>query len=57
MVKKPASPGTARQMDSTADARYSRTSGTLAPPNKFKFGYLSRYAKLVSSASTGAVLK
>jgi len=28
-----------------------------APPNKFKFGYLSRYAKLVSSASTGAILK
>jgi len=28
-----------------------------APQNKFKFGYLSRYAKLVGSASTGAVLK
>jgi len=27
------------------------------PPAKFKFGYLSRYAKLVSSANTGAVLK
>jgi dihydroxy-acid dehydratase len=28
-----------------------------APQAKFKFGYLSRYAKLVSSANTGAVLK
>ena len=28
-----------------------------APQSKFKFGYLSRYAKLVSSASTGAILK
>jgi dihydroxy-acid dehydratase len=28
-----------------------------APQNKFKFGYLSRYSKLVSSANTGAVLK
>ena len=27
------------------------------PPNKFKFGYLSRYAKMVSSANTGAILK
>src|ERR1019366_2224442 len=29
MVKKPPSPGTARQMDSTADARYLHTSGVL----------------------------
>jgi dihydroxy-acid dehydratase len=28
-----------------------------APANKFKFGYLSRYARMVSSAATGAVLK
>ncbi|MBN1622663.1 MAG: dihydroxy-acid dehydratase [Endomicrobiales bacterium] len=28
-----------------------------APANKFKFGYLSRYSKLVSSANTGAVFK
>jgi dihydroxy-acid dehydratase len=28
-----------------------------APANKFKFGYLSRYSRLVSSANTGAVLK
>ena len=28
-----------------------------APANKFKFGYLSRYARMVSSASTGAILK
>jgi dihydroxy-acid dehydratase len=28
-----------------------------APPSKFKFGYLSRYQKQVSSASTGAVVK
>jgi dihydroxy-acid dehydratase len=27
------------------------------PVNKFKFGYLSRYARMVSSANTGAVLK
>ncbi len=29
MVKKPASPGTARQMEATADASHARTSGTL----------------------------
>ncbi|MHB9155888.1 MAG: dihydroxy-acid dehydratase [Endomicrobiales bacterium] len=28
-----------------------------APPAKFKCGYLSRYARMVSSANTGAVLK
>ncbi|MFH1367916.1 MAG: dihydroxy-acid dehydratase [Elusimicrobiota bacterium] len=28
-----------------------------SPVNKFKFGYLSRYARMVGSASTGAVLK
>lgn len=28
-----------------------------APANKFKFGYLSRYARLVGSAGSGAVLK
>jgi dihydroxy-acid dehydratase len=28
-----------------------------APANKFKFGYLSRYAKMVTSASTGAIVK
>jgi dihydroxy-acid dehydratase len=28
-----------------------------APANKFKYGYLSRYAKQVSSANTGAVFK
>jgi dihydroxy-acid dehydratase len=28
-----------------------------APQNKFKFGYLSRYAKMVQSASTGAIVK
>jgi dihydroxy-acid dehydratase len=28
-----------------------------APANKFKFGYLNRYARMVGSASTGAVLK
>jgi dihydroxy-acid dehydratase len=28
-----------------------------APVNKFKFGYLNRYARMVSSASTGAILK
>ena len=28
-----------------------------APVNKFKFGYLSRYARMVGSADTGAVLK
>ena len=28
-----------------------------APANKFKFGYLSRYPRMVGSASTGAVLK
>jgi dihydroxy-acid dehydratase len=27
------------------------------PINKFKFGYLSRYARMVSSANTGAILK
>ncbi|MBN1823080.1 MAG: dihydroxy-acid dehydratase [Endomicrobiales bacterium] len=28
-----------------------------APQNKYKFGYLSRYARVVTSANTGAVLK
>jgi dihydroxy-acid dehydratase len=28
-----------------------------APANKFKFGYLSRYARMVNSANTGATLK
>ncbi|MCB4791728.1 MAG: dihydroxy-acid dehydratase [Elusimicrobia bacterium] len=28
-----------------------------APQNKFKFGYLSRYARMVQSANTGAIVK
>ena len=58
MVKKPPSPGTARQMDSTADARYSRTSGTLVhkaakspSATPFRFG---RVAKKLTGQARGS---
>ncbi|NLO92757.1 MAG: hypothetical protein GX389_00685, partial [Clostridiaceae bacterium] len=34
-----------------------RRSSWISPPPKIKTGYLARYARFVSSASEGAVLK
>ncbi|OGS20426.1 MAG: dihydroxy-acid dehydratase [Elusimicrobia bacterium RIFOXYA2_FULL_39_19] len=43
-----------RRTDSELNGRLAKWS---APEPKFKIGYLARYAKLVTSANTGAVLK
>lgn len=40
-----------------ADELEARKAKWIAPEPKIKEGYLSRYAKLVTSASTGAILK
>ena len=52
-----ATPGTLRLIESRKAAIAARRAAWTCPEPKVKTGYLARYAKLVSSASEGAVLK
>jgi dihydroxy-acid dehydratase len=54
MINIPKRQITIRLTDTDINVRLAKWS---APASKFKFGYLSRYSKLVSSANTGAVFK